>query len=88
MLTLSSVAERFYISPSYLSTFFKENTGDTFLNYLTHYRIDKAKELLRTTNISVTDIAAQVGYASSNNFARIFKKIEQITPSQYRDNFS
>jgi two-component system response regulator YesN len=85
MLTLSSVANKFFITPSYLSTFFKENVGDTFLNYLTHFRIDKAKELLRSTNLSMTEIATRVGYASSNNFARIFKKIEQITPTQYRD---
>lgn len=84
-LTLTYVAERFCITPSYLSTFFKENTGDTFLNYLTRFRLDKAKELIRTTNLPMGDIAAAVGYASGNTFTRIFKKAEHITPTQYRD---
>lgn len=84
-LTLTYVAEHFYITPSYLSTFFKENAGDTFLNYLTRFRLDKAKELIRTTNLPMGDIAAAVGYASGNTFTRIFKKAEHITPTQYRD---
>lgn len=84
-LTLSYVAEHFYITPSYLSTFFKENVGDTFLTYLTRLRLDRAKELIRTTNLSMGDIAAQVGYASGNTFTRIFKKAERITPTQYRE---
>lgn len=84
-LTLSYVADHFYITSSYLSTFFKENVGDTFLNYLTHLRIDHAKELIRTTNLPMGEIATRVGYASGNTFTRIFKKIEGITPTQYRE---
>ena len=84
-LTLSYVADRFYITSSYLSAFFKENVGDTFLNYLTRLRIDHAKKLICTTNLPMGVIAVQVGYASGNTFTRIFKKAEGITPSQYRE---
>ena len=84
-LTLSYVADHFYITSSYLSTFFKENVGDTFLNYLTRLRIDHAKNLIRTTNLPMGEIATKVGYASGNTFTRIFKKTEGITPTQYRE---
>lgn len=85
-LALSYVAEHFYITPSYLSTFFKENVGDTFLNYVTRLRVEKAKELIKTTEMTMTEISSAVGYASGNTFTRIFKKAEGITPSQYREN--
>jgi AraC-like DNA-binding protein len=84
-LTLSYVADHFYITASYLSAFFKENVGDTFLNYLTRLRIEKSKELIRNTNLTMTEIAEKVGYASGNTFTRIFKKVEHITPTQYRE---
>ena len=84
-LTLSYVANHFYITSSYLSAFFKENVGDTFLNYLTHLRISHAKKLIRTTNLPMGEIATRVGYASGNTFTRIFKKAEGITPTQYRE---
>ena len=76
-LTLSYVADRFYITSSYLSAFFKEN--------VTRLRIDHAKKLICTTNLPMGVIAVQVGYASGNTFTRIFKKAEGITPSQYRE---
>lgn len=84
-LTLSYVADHFHITSSYLSTFFKENVGDTFLNTLTRLRVERAKELIRTTHLPMVEIAAQVGYTSGNTFTRIFKKVEGITPSQYRE---
>ena len=84
-LTLTSVAEHFCLTPSYLSAFFKSNTGENFLNYLTHLRMEKAKELMRSTNASIRDISEKVGYASANTFTRAFKNAEHITPSQYRE---
>ena len=84
-LTLTSVADYFDLTSSYFSVFFKNNVGKTFLNYLTHLRMEKAKELMRTTNDSIAEISEKVGYASANTFTRSFKKIEQITPSQYRE---
>lgn len=87
-LTLTSVAAHFDLTPNYLSVFFRNNVGDTFLNYLTKLRMERAKELMRTTNASIAEISEKVGYASANSFTRSFKKIEQITPSQYRESYN
>lgn len=84
-LSLSYVADHFYITPNYLSTFFKEQVGDTFLNYLTEFRIQKAKTMLRETEDAINVIAKKVGYASANTFIRTFKKIEKMTPGEYRE---
>ena len=84
-LTLTSVADHFNLTSSYLSAFFKNNVGKTFLNYLTNLRMERAKELMRTTNDSIRDISEKVGYASANTFTRAFKNYEHITPSQYQE---
>lgn len=84
-LSLSYVADYFLITPNYLSAFFKEQVGDTFLNYLTRVRLDQAKKLLVETDYAVSVIAGQVGYASANTFIRTFKKTEHMTPGEYRE---
>lgn len=84
-LSLSSVADYFQITPNYLSAFFRENVGDTFLNTLTSIRIEKAKQLLRDNNNTIETVARKVGYSSSNSFIRNYKKLEHITPGEYRD---
>lgn len=84
-LSLSYVADRFYITPNYLSAFFKEHVGDTFLNYLTEFRIQKAKNMLKETEDAINVVAKKVGYASANTFIRTFKKIEKMTPGEYRE---
>lgn len=85
-LTLTRVADRFNLTPNYLSIFFKENAHDTFLNYLTRLRLEEAKRLMRDTRLSISEISERVGYASANSFTRAFKKIEHVTPTQYREN--
>lgn len=70
-----------------LSRAFKQMVGMNFVDYLTQYRVDKAKELLRTTDLRINDIAEQVGYQHSY-FNRIFKRYEGLTPSQYRDKWA
>ena len=72
------------MSPYYFTRLFKEETGETFLEYLTSFRIDKAKELMKDPDISVKDICSQVGYADPNYFSRIFKKTVGKTPTEYR----
>lgn len=84
-LSLSYVADHFFITPNYLSSFFKEQVGDTFLNYLTGLRIEQAKRLLVETDYAVNVIAEKVGYASANTLIRIFKKAEHMTPGEYRE---
>jgi two-component system, response regulator YesN len=84
-LSLNSVADNFNLSPQYLSTFFKSQTGQNLSEYLSQYRLNISRELLKDKNKSVADIAELVGYSGSSNFIRVYKKYYKITPGQYRD---
>jgi|GEM_PF-3136564 len=84
-LSLLMAAEHFGMSSSYLSRFFKDQTGYNFIDYVTRLRIQKAKELLASGEGSITEIADKVGYGSANSFIRSFKKQESITPGQYKE---
>lgn len=83
--SLESIAERLYISPSYLSRLFKEKTGQNFMNYIKRYRMDKACELLKNTNMRVSQICREIGYDSTSYFCSLFKTTYGITPKQYRE---
>ena len=84
-LSVASIADYLGINPSYLSTVFKEKTGERPLDYIMRYRIERAKELfLQDASVSVEEIANRVGYDNIRTFVRIFKKYEGITPAQYR----
>lgn len=83
-VSLEECAERLGTYPQKLSAAFKQVTGFNFIDYLTQLRLDKAKELLRDTEIKVNDIAEMVGYQPSY-FNRLFKKKEGVTPGQYRE---
>jgi two-component system response regulator YesN len=84
-LSLESAAEVVRVSPFYLSKLFRKETGGTFIDYLTEYRIKKAKELLSIPTNNVKEVCYLVGYRDPNYFARVFKKISGVTPSEYRD---
>jgi len=86
-LCLESIAKHFNYSASYISHFFKEQTGETLIKYIDNYRIKKAKQLLRETDYSLDDILSLVGYNDKNNFIRKFKKLENVTPIQYRNSY-
>ncbi|MCM3130110.1 AraC family transcriptional regulator [Paenibacillus provencensis] len=83
-LSLDSCARAAGTTPYTLSRLFKQVTGVNFIDYLTDYRVVRAKELLRTTDMKINEIAEGVGYKHSY-FNRIFKKYEGMTPSEYRD---
>lgn len=83
-LTLYRVADEFRLSSGYLSTFFREQTGMTFSEYLLGIRMERAKVLLETTHMPVGEIAEKVGYASANSFNRAFKKFYGVNPMQMR----
>jgi two-component system response regulator YesN len=85
-LPLKEVADNVHLNPSYLSVLFKENVKLTFSEYVTRRRIQRAKELLISTNLPVNDIAEESGYKTAKYFIRIFKEIEGMTPSAYRKN--
>lgn len=83
-ITLKSLAEKFHFSYSYLSSYLNENSNDGFSDYLIKVRIDKSKQLLKSTNYSISKIALEVGFNDSGYFSKVFKKQEGITPSKYR----
>ena len=83
-LTLSEVAQYVGLSEKYFTNRFSKETGETFSNYLTQLRIQKAKELLRTTTFKSYEIGEMVGYRNAEHFTRMFKKETGYTPAQYR----
>ncbi len=84
-LTLSVLAEIFYVSPVYLSRLFKKKTGTNFVEYLTALRIEKAKEFLSDPNLKVYHVAEMVGYENPRYFARLFKEATGMVPQEYRN---
>ena len=83
-LSLKEIAARFYISPSYLSHLFKRSTSLSVVEYLNSVRIRKAKQLLETTNLKVSEISDRTGFATSAHFSRMFKLGTGLAPKQYR----
>lgn len=84
-LTLNDVANFLHISVPYLAVLFKQETGQNFSAHLLSIRMEKAKELLKTTNCNISEISEHVGYRSSQYFASCFKKYTGISPGGYRE---
>ena len=83
-ITLSEVAAHFAVSPSHLSRVFHRETGFGLREYLVHYRIRQACDLLLNSDLSVTQIADQCGFSDSNCFGDAFKKATGLSPREYR----
>lgn len=83
-LTLEETSKHVHLNASYLSIVFKKETGQNFSDYLTSYRIEMAKNMLRQGDMSIAAISEAVGYADSKYFSRIFTRIVGIKPSAYR----
>lgn len=87
-INLESLAQNFYVSPSYLSHTFKEETGQSTMAYLENIRLEQAKKLLSGTGISIADVAERVGYKDGNYFTKVFRKAFGLAPSEYRQKTS
>lgn len=83
-LSLQWIADYFQVSPSYISRLFKEKTGETFMQYITRYRVEQVKRLMHTTELTIAQIAGEVGYTNAQQLIRMFKKLEGMTPGEYR----
>ncbi len=83
-ISMTAIADSFDLSTTRFSLSFKEKMGMSPLDYLTLLRVEKAKELLVSTNMPIQDISSQVGYYDSGSFIRRFKQIAGETPLQYR----
>ncbi len=85
-LSVSSLAQEVYLTPTYLCVLFKQQTGRTINEYITLERIRRAKELLTDSGILLYDVCFMVGYLSPSYFSKLFKKYTGLTPSEYREN--
>lgn len=84
-ITLEDVSKEVNISPHYFSKLFKDEMGENFIDYLTTLRINTAKEIMKSSLMSVKEICYEIGYGDPNYFSRIFKKAVGVTPTEYRD---
>lgn len=83
-LTMADMAQRLHLNSSYFSVLFKEQVGLPFTEYLSRLRIQRAKELLVNTGLSIGEIAEKVGYQTDKYFIKVFKTLEDLSPNRYR----
>ncbi len=87
-LSLNDAAAVINVSPNYFSAMFSQEMNMTFIEYVTKKRMEKAKKLLRQSNLSTAEIAAQSGYKDAHYFSFVFKKTQGCTPREYRNQSS
>ena len=83
-MSLQTVASYVNVSSNHFSAIFRKETGDTFIDYLTTVRMDKAKDLLTCTSMKTSDVGFEVGYRDPHYFSYIFKKTQGMSPKEYR----
>ena len=83
-ISLNMTAAEVNLSPNHFSTIFSQETGQTFIEFLTSVRMKKAKELLRSTTMKTAEIAFAVGYKDAHYFSYLFKKTQECTPREFR----
>ena len=84
-ITLDNVAREVYLSPTYFSRIFRQETGVTFNAYLNAVRIEQSKKLLNDPSVRLIDISLMVGFDNQSYFTKVFKKITGLSPLQYRE---
>lgn len=83
-LSLNEIAEHIHLNPAYLSTLFRKVMNQSPISYINSVRIERAKLLLRSTDQSVSEIAASLGFTQDIYFYRLFKQLVKVTPNEYR----
>lgn len=83
-LSLDMIARHLHLHPNYLVRYFQKHFAVSPLKYLTRKRMDKAKQLLQTTPLSVKEVAEQVGYGDTNHFSKAFRRETSLSPTEYR----
>ncbi|WP_025025539.1 response regulator transcription factor [Caldalkalibacillus mannanilyticus] len=83
-IKLQEIAERFFLSREYISRKFKQEFNENISDYLVKIRMEKAKTLLQNEHMRIYDIASQIGYQDEKYFSKVFKKVEGLTPNEYR----
>lgn len=85
-ISVQSLASKFSVNPNYISQLFRREKGETFTEYLTKLRMEKARNMLKTTGMPVYEVADGVGYRDYFHFAKVFKRMTGKTPKAYREN--
>lgn len=86
-LSTKTISEQSYLTQTYLCTFFKKYTGKTLNDYITEFRLEKAKELLKDDNLKLYEVAANVGYSDAHYFSMLFKRQFGCLPTEFRKRF-
>ncbi|MEC0269189.1 response regulator [Paenibacillus anseongense] len=84
-LSLEKVAAIVYLNPVYFSQLFKQKIGQGFKEYVTHLRLEQAKQLLLNPKLKLADVADRIGYQDMRHFSQVFRKKYGVTPSEYRN---
>ncbi len=85
-LSLTRLSEQLFVHPAYLSNIFKKQTGMALIDYINHYRVERAKDLLIDPLNKIFWITEQVGFVNQRYFSQVFKRITGLTPVEYRTN--
>ena len=83
-ISLQDISNYVFLSHEYFSRLFKEEVGENFISYLTNYRMRKAENLIKNTDMKISQIAIEVGYANASYFSRSYKKYKGISPEEDR----
>ena len=83
-ISAQEIASKLGLSDTYFSTYFKSKTGDTFRSYVLKKKDEYAKALLHNFQLTLDDIACNLGYTDYRSFHRIFKQLNNISPTEYR----
>ena len=84
-ISLDDIARHVYLSRSYLSSIFKEETGQSLFSYINQVRIEKSKLYLLDNAVGLVDVAALCGFEDQSYFTKVFKKATGVSPKKYRD---
>ena len=83
-ISIDDICKELNVNKCYFCSIFKKEIGSTFINYLNNYKIEKSKELLKNTKLSLLDVSLAVGYNNQSYFSTLFKKITSKTPLEFR----
>jgi two-component system response regulator YesN len=84
-ISLTEMANHLHMNYSYLSSYFKQRTGENLTTYINRIRVEQAKKLLLDLNLSVSEVSAMTGFSEHNYFSKVFKKITGFTPLEFRN---
>lgn len=87
-ITLEELEEKFYLNKSYICRIFRKTMGISLINYIQHKRILEAQQMLLTTDASIINISLECGFSNLQHFYRVFKKMTDLTPNEYKKNQS